>query len=150
MRADAIRKVSGTSDGSRNSGYESASSTSSLPLRLPQPFFCLGELKRDDPSGHETYTGFVVALSLVDQSVWDEDRDDVPDYLPELDPAWVELAVPGEKWAAAKVAGSLRLWDLGDPCTLLNFFHPVSLASGVVSDLVPVAKGDLGLQSMKA
>ncbi|KAI9824012.1 MAG: hypothetical protein M1826_007545 [Phylliscum demangeonii] len=157
---------------SRDSGYEPASSTSSLAFRLPQPFFCLGELKRVDPSGHETYTGFVVALSLVDQSVWvvfnsrdidarwssaheseeywDDDRDDVPDYLPDLDPAWAELAVPGEKWAAAKVADSLRSWDLGDPCAPLNFFHPVSLASGVVSDLVPVAKGDRGLQSMKA
>ncbi|KAI9834175.1 MAG: hypothetical protein M1826_005286 [Phylliscum demangeonii] len=121
--------------------------------------------------GEETYTGFIVALSLVDQSVWvvfnaldsdgrwttahespddwDDDRDDVPDYLPDLDPAWAELAVPGEKWAAAKVADSLRSWNLGDAGTALNFSHPLSLMSAVVPELVPVAMRDLGLPSTK-
>ncbi|KAI9826776.1 MAG: hypothetical protein M1826_006571 [Phylliscum demangeonii] len=132
-------------------------STSPLVCRLPQPFFCLGELMRVDLSGEEMYTGFIVALRLVDQSVWvvfnsrdcdtrwssahesqeywNDDRDDVPDYLPDLDPAWAELAIPGKKWAAAKVADGLRSWVLGDPFTQLSFSQPLSLASGVVPEL---------------
>ncbi|KAI9834147.1 MAG: hypothetical protein M1826_005258 [Phylliscum demangeonii] len=178
-----IKGVSGSSEGSSHSDYGSASPgplmqntrhkgagggteatflTSFPTHRLPQPFFCLGELMRMELSGEETYTGFIVALSLVDQSVWvvfnardsegrwttahespddwDDDRDDVPDYLPDLDPAWAELVVPGEKWAAAMVARSLDLLK----CLLIHakefkdclLLIPVDAESQAVSKVV--------------
>lgn len=128
--------------------------------RLPQPFFCLGELTHVDPSGQETYTAFIVAISLVDHSVWllfhsrdrearwssamssddpiDDDLPEEADFIPLLDKSWAQLPGSPDKMAAIKVATDYQSWTLGDPTAELRFLDVVPVGPNVVPELVPV------------